>query len=232
MRVVIIASVLLAATPVAAHVSVSGPAAANKSQKITFGVGHGCHIGDIEADTYKVRLDIPAGIDPAGLRAFTSDFGKPKMIRDGANKIIAVEWQKPLADLQDDEDTQYYEIAIRAKVTDVPFTQIKWDIHQTCRTTAGTELTVSWNEAPGGTGNTSPMMSVLPSRLPGWNKVVLPVGVAEADVPKYFGDALIAWRGTAAYSSNPNTAAMIATTPGVTALTGDLQAGDEIWVRY
>ena len=102
----------------------------------------------------------------------------------------------------------------------------------TCRTTAGTELTVDWTEAPGGTGNTSPMMSVVPARLTGWNKVVLPISVAEADVPKYFGDALIAWRGTAAYSSNPNTAAMIATTSGVTPLTGDLQAGDEIWVRY
>jgi hypothetical protein len=231
MRSLIIASVLLTAAPVAAHVSLaSGPAAANKSQKITFGVGHGCHIGDIDADTYRIRVDIPAGI--TGVRALASDFGKPTMIRDTDNVIIAVEWQKPLADLQDDEDTQYYDITIRAKVADVPFTQIKFDIHQTCRTTAGVELTVSWNEAPGGTGNTSPMLTVVPPRTPGWNKFVLPATVPEANVPMYFGDALIAWRGTSAYSSNPNTAAMIATTSGVTPLTGDLQANDEIWVRY
>ena len=231
MRAVIIASVLLAAGPAAAHVSLSsGPAAANKSQKITFGVGHGCHIGGIDADTLKVRVDIPAGI--SGVRALTSDFGKPKAIRDVDKNIIAFEWEKPLADLQDDEDTQYYEITIRAKVADVPFTQIKFDIHQTCRTTAGTELTVDWTEAPGGTGNTSPMLTVVPSRTAGWNKFVLPATVSEANVPMFFADALIAWRGTAAYSSNPNTAAMIAATSGVTPLTGDLQAGDEIWVRY
>lgn len=231
MRSLIIASVLLATTPAVAHVSLaSGPAAANKSQKITFGVGHGCHIGDIEADTYKVRVDIPAGI--TSVRAFTSDFGKPKMIRDTGGAIIAVEWQKPLADLQDDEDTQYYEITIRAKVADVPFTQIKFDIHQTCRTTAGVEQTVIWNEAPGGTGNTSPMLTVVPPRTPGWNKYVIPAAIPEANIPMYFADALIAWRGTSAYSSNPNTAAMIATTSGVTPLTGDLQANDELWVRY
>ena len=230
MRAFILASILLAAGPAAAHVSLaSGPAAANKSQKITFGVGHGCEIAGVEADTYRVRVDIPAGI--SAVRAFTSDFGKSKPIKDTDGNIIAFEWQKPLADLQD-EDTQYYEITIRAKVGDVPFTQIKFDLHQTCRNAAGTEITVDWNEAPGGTGNTSPMLTVVPSRISGWNKFVLPVNVPEDAIPMYFADALIAWRGTAAYSSNPNTAAMITSTPGVTALTGDLQAGDEIWVRY
>ncbi|MEJ7601076.1 MAG: DUF1775 domain-containing protein [Kofleriaceae bacterium] len=214
-----------------AHVSlISGPAAANKSQKITFGIGHGCEIAGVEADTYRVRIDIPAGV--TSVRALTSDFGKPRLIKEaGTGKLLAVEWQKPIADLQP-EDFGYYEITLRAKVEDVPFTQIKWDVHQTCRNIAGTEVTVDWNEAPGGTGSPSPMMTVVPVRTTGWNKFVLPAAIPEDSVRLYLADALIAWRGAAAYSSNPNTAATVATTPGVTALTGDLAAGVEIWVKY
>ena len=225
------AFVLALGSQAAAHVALSsGPAAANKSQKITFGVGHGCEIAGVETDTYRIRIDIPEGV--TSVRALRSEFGKPKLIKEaGTGKLLAVEWQKPVADLQP-EDFGYYEITLRAKIADVPFTQIKWDIHQTCRTTAGVETTVSWNEAPGGTGSPSPMMTVVPARTPGWNKYVLPAAIPEARVPMFFADALIAWRGTAAYSSNPNTAATITSTPGVTALTGDLAAGDEIWVRY
>jgi len=220
---------LLATSTASAHVSLSsGPAAANKSQKITFGVGHGCDMAGTEIDTYRVRIDIPAGI--TSVRAFTSDFGKPRLIKTNGT-LVAIEWQKPLADLQA-EDFQYYEITLRAKVGDVPFSQIKWDVHQTCRTTAGVEVTVDWTEAPGGTGNTSPMLTVVPARTTGWNKYTMPAAIPAAIIPLYFADALIVWRGTSAYSSNPNTAAMIGSTPGVTPLDGDLAANDELWVRY
>jgi hypothetical protein len=53
--------------------------------------------------------------------------------------------------------------------------------------------------------------------------------VAEPSV--FFGDALIVWKGAAAYSANPTTKELIAGTPGVTALTS-LAVGDELWVRY
>ena len=46
-----------------------------------------------------------------------------------------------------------------------------------------------------------------------------------------FKDALIVWRGNAAYSANPNTVAQIKAEAGVTELT-ELKANDEIWVRY
>ncbi len=60
--------VAASATLANAHVSLlSGPAQANKSQKITFGVGHGCN-GD---DTYTVRVQIPAGV--VSVRTETSD---------------------------------------------------------------------------------------------------------------------------------------------------------------
>ena len=48
---------------------------------------------------------------------------------------------------------------------------------------------------------------------PGWNKYV--VAQAVPDVAAIFGDAQIVWKGTAAYSANPATAALIAATPGV-----------------
>jgi hypothetical protein len=60
---------------------------------------------------------------------------------------------------------------------------------------------------------------------------VAPRALTQDEVALYLGDAMIVWLGTAAYSANVNTAALIAATPGVTALDG-AAAGDELWVRY
>jgi hypothetical protein len=57
------------------------------------------------------------------------------------------------------------------------------------------------------------------------------VTAAVTDLGALFGDALIVWKGTAAYSANPVTADLIKTTAGVTALTG-LTPNDEICVKY
>ena len=76
-----------------AHVSISsGPAAANKSQKIVFSVGHGCE----GADTLSIRVEIPAAV--TSVRALRSDFGKPSVEKDGTGAVTAVTWQKPDAD--------------------------------------------------------------------------------------------------------------------------------------
>jgi uncharacterized protein YcnI len=211
-----------------AHVElVSGPAFANKSQKITFGVGHGC----TGADTYKIRIDIPAGI--TSVRAVASDFAKPSVVRDVNNVITAVVWQKPDADIQV-EDIGYYELTIRARVGDVPFTSIPFTVTQTCRAADLTETTVVWDQPAGSTGNTAPQLRVVPPRITGWNKFTLgaTTTVADTDLATYLGDAQIVWRGTAAYSSNALIAALITVTTGVTGLTGGLQANDEIWVKY
>ena len=40
------------------------------------------------------------------------------------------------------------------------------------------------------------------------------------------------WRGNAAYSPNAATMMMIGNTQGVTPLSGDLAANEEIWVKY
>lgn len=217
-----VALVLSTAGVAAAHVSIaSGPAAANKSQKITFGVGHGCE----GADTVKVRVEIPAAL--TGVRALRSDFGKATVERDAADVITAITWDKPLAELLD-EDYGYYEITIRGRTPDAAFTKLVFAVTQTCRTAAGVETVVHWD----GTENEAPTLVIAPAHQAGWNRYTLATAVTEEDLPAYLGDALIVWRGTAAYTSNPNTLAQIQATTGVSVLTGGLAAADEIWVKY
>jgi len=208
-----------------AHVSItSGPAAASKSQKITFGVGHGCD----GADTLRVRVEIPAGL--SSVRALASDFGKPS-IEGTPAAVTAVVWQKPVSELQD-ADVGYYELTIRARVGDLAFRKIYFRVQQTCRASNGTETVVDWTALPGETGEAAPALTVVPARQAGWNKYTLAVPIAAADLPTYFADAQIVWRGTEAYSPNTSTMSLVAGTAGVTALTGDLAAAQEIWVRY
>lgn len=212
---------LCLATPAAAHVGVSsGPATAGRSQKITFSVGHGCE----GADTVALRVEIPAGVN--SVRALTGPFGKPT-IEGTPAAVTAVSWRKPNSEVLAD-DVGYYELTLRVRVDDVPFTRIHFRVVQTCRTAAGVESTVAWE------GEDAAELLVLPARQPGWNRYTLAAGTAVAadDLPAFFGDALIVWRGTAAYSANAATMGLIAGTAGVTPLASDLAAGDELWVRY
>jgi periplasmic copper chaperone A len=221
----------LAATA-SAHVSISsGPAAANKSQVISFGVGHGCEdAAQKHLDTIKIRVTIPAGV--TGVRAIFSDFGKPTVVKSGTT-VTHVEWTKPTADLLDGDDA-YYDLKIRARVPDAPFTKLKFDVEQTCQdSTTGAQVVVNWNAAEGATGEPAPQLVVVPARsAAGWTEVTVPRALTQDEVPTYLGDAQIVWRGTSAYSSNAATAAMITATPGVTALSGGLAIGDKLWVRY
>jgi uncharacterized protein YcnI len=208
-----------------AHISLaSGPAQATRTQKITFGVGHGC-AGD---DTLRIRIDIPAGV--TGVRALFSDFGKPTVIRDGTT-VTAVEWTKADNDVLAGDDA-YYELTIRARVPDAAFTRLQFNVTQVCRSSGGTETTVMWDQAPGAGGNPAPLLTVVPARSAGWNKITVGRAVTAADLPLYLGDAQIVWRGNAAYSPNANTMMQIGSTQGVTVLSGDLASGDELWVRY
>jgi periplasmic copper chaperone A len=214
-----------------AHVSISsGPAAANKSQQITFAIGHGCEDANAKhLDTIKVRVTIPAGV--TSVRALRSDFGKPTVIKTGTT-VTAVEWTKPVSELLD-EDNGYYELKIRARVPDAPFTKLEFEVQQTCEdSTNHAQIVVDWNADEGSTtGEPAPYLTVVPARTTGWNKFTVPRAVPQDEVPTYLGDALIVWKGTAAYSPNPTTAMLITTTPGVTPLDG-LAANDEIWVKY
>lgn len=212
-----------------AHIEVaSGPAIANNTNEITFSVAHGC----TGADTYRVSIDIPAGV--TSVRPMRSDFGSPAVQADMGGTITSVIWQKQLADALD-SDIAFYKLIIRLKTPNQPFTTLYFAAHQTCRAKDGTLTTVNWVGLPtspmvdGGTVEPAAALNLVPARLPGWNKYT--VASAMADLSVFFKDALIVWKGTAAYSANPNTAALGASTQGVTALTA-LNAGDEVWVKY
>ena len=223
-----VAAVSIVSLSADAHISISsGPAFANKSgQKITLGISHGCN----DTDTVKVKITIPSAI--TSVRALYSDFGRPSVQRDAndsnpATNIRSITWTK--TDTALEGDFGFYEITFRAKVADVPFSQIQLNVQQTCEDGTVEE----WDQpATSTTGNPAPLLKVVPSRLPGWNKVTLGTAVSVDDLPVYFGDALIVWKGNSAFSTNANTRDMILATPGVTELTTALAAGDEIWVKY
>ena len=223
-------ALVLLASAADAHVSIaSGNGVANTTQLVTFGVGHGCS----GADTYRVVVDIPAGV--TSVRTLTSDFGRATAQTNAAGLVTSVTWQKPDADLLPG-DTGYYELRVRMRLPDAPFTTVYFPAHQTCRTAAGVMTTVDWIGTPGMTApdggmlEAAPALNLVPARRPGWNQFTVPQRIADPSV--FFGDALIVWRGTAAYSANPTTTQLIMMTPGVTALTGGIQPNEQIWVRY
>jgi uncharacterized protein YcnI len=230
-RVALFAGVgLLAWRTAEAHVSIaSGPAFANTTQQITFGVGHGCS----GADTVSVRVEIPASV--TSVRPMRSDFGKVSVEKDATGAVTAVVWQKADADVLSD-DVAYYALVVRMKVPNAPFTTIYFPAHQTCRGADGGVSAVDWVGAPtaggsvdAGDSEPAPALNIVPARAPGWNKVTAPIAVSS--LATFFSDALIVWKGTAAYSASAATTDLIKGTPGVTSLTA-IGAGDELWVKY
>lgn len=213
-----------AASIAEAHVSISsGPATADTSNIVTFSVGHGCE-GD---DTFAIEVMIPAGV--TSVRPMPSALGAITVNKDQTGAVTSVKWQK--AELDDlDEDILYYEVKLRMRIPDAPFTTLYYVVNQTCRAEDGTLTVVEWSEiGEGGDGEPAAELAILPERQRGWNKFTVPAEMTELDA--FFADALIVWKGTAAFSANPHTAEQIANTSGVTALT-QLAAGDEIWVKY
>lgn len=208
-----------------AHISIpSGPGFADKNQEITFAVGHGCE----GADTVAVRIELPPAIVSA--RAEYSGFGIATVETDAAGLVTAVQWQKPAEDFLS-TDSHYYTFTIRMKVPNAPFTTLHFPVHQTCASADGTMTTVDWvgTDPDDPEIEPAPVLTILPPRMPGWNAYTVPANIE--DLSAFFGDALIVWRDTAAWSANPNTVEMIANTQGVTALES-LSAGDSVWVRY
>jgi periplasmic copper chaperone A len=209
-----------------AHVSIiSGPAVADETQEVTFGVGHGC----AGADTYRIEIQIPAGV--TSVRPLTSDFGPLELMSDDAGTVVMIAWQKPEDELLP-ADTQYYKLTLRMKAPDEPFTTLLFPARQTCRAEDGTETVVDWvGQGAGGSeeAEPAPVLLVVPPSFPGWNRFRMPAPVD--DLAAFFQNALIVWRGSAAYSVNPMTTELIATTEGVTPLNA-LAAGDQIWVKY
>ena len=206
------------------HVSIaSGPAFANSTQEVTFGVGHGCE----GTDTYSVRIEIPAGV--TSVRPESNSFGKATVEKDDAGTITAVVWQKADVDVLP-SDVEYYKLTMRLKVADQPFTKLYFPAFQVCRAADGSMTNVDWVAmTEGGDAEPAPALTVLPARRSGWNKYTIPTALSE--LGGFFNDALIVWKGSAAFSANPTTLELIQETEGVSELAA-LAAGDEVWVKY
>ncbi len=224
--IVVAAVAWLAPSVARAHVSVaSGAAVANITQEVRFGVGHGC----AGADTYRVDIEIPEGV--TSIRPLTSDFGQVDVVTDAAGLIVMVSWQKPEAAILP-ADTQYYELTVRLKPPNEPFSTLYFPTHQTCRAADGEETVVDWvglDENEGTDVEPAPTLPLVPRHFPGWNQFTVPTAIE--DLSLFFSDAHIVWRGSSAYSINPTTTELIAATEGVTPLSS-LGAGHEIWVKY
>ena len=170
------------------------------------------------------------------MRPMRSDFGKVTVEKDGAGTITAVVWQKADADALD-ADTSFYKLVVRLKTPDKPLTSLYFVAHQTCRAMGGALTTVDWSMKAGdavpdgGESEPAPELFLVPAHKPGWNK--LTAAQAVTNLAAYFADALIVWKGSAAYSANPATVAQIKAEAGsgVTELT-ELEANDDVWVRY
>jgi periplasmic copper chaperone A len=209
----------------AAHISItSGPGYASATQIVKFGVGHGC----AGVDTYSVKVDIPG--DVTSVRPLPSDFGKVSVQTDATGAVIAVLWQRAAQETLD-TDIAYYELSIRLKLPEKSFRTIFFPTHQVCRAPDGALTTTEWigTDPSSTTEEPAPAVKVVPAHQSGWNK--FQVAQATTDLSGFFPDALIVWRGNAAYSPNAATADLIAATAGVGTL-GSLDANEEIWVKY
>lgn len=177
----------------------------------------------------RVQVEIPAGV--SSVRPETSDFGQVDVETDSADRVVSVTWTKSDASVLG-ADTQYYKLLVRLKAPDQPFTNLYFPAHQTCRASDGTETVVDWvgiDEPADSTVEPAPMLYVLPARFPGWNKFTVPTAVS--DLKGFFGDAQIVWSGSKAYSINPATTELIASTSGASVLSS-IAAGEQIWVKY
>ena len=222
------AASLLFTTPAFAHVAVAGPAFAGQTQVINFSIGHGC----AGADTFRLEVALPKEV--SSVRVIPSVFGDAEIKTDDAGAALSVIWSKPAATRP--QDDQFYQLAIRAKLPDAPFTTLYFPAKQSCRAADGTESVVEWAATAeevaaakmGEEPEPAPALSILPVRFTGWNKYTTKTKIADLSV---FKDAQIVWVGDAAYSSNPATADLIKAEAGVTQLT-EIKADAEIWVKY
>jgi uncharacterized protein YcnI len=210
-----------------AHVSLAGPGFAGQSQVLTFSIGHGCE----GADTISLEIELPKEL--SSVRAMPSVFGPVQVKADDTGIATSVKWSKDDAREVDDA---FYQVALRAKLPDAPFTTLLFPATQVCRAADGTETTVEWAATPeqvaaakeGEEPEPAPSLVILPVRARGWNKFEARTAIDDLTI---FDDAEIVWVDDAAYSANPTTKELIADEDGVEVLT-KIKAGAEIWVKY
>jgi len=206
-----------------AHIGVGGQLTAGGSGILTFGVGHGCE----GVDTVRVRIAIPEEV--TAVRGLTSAWGEGTFERDATDRVVAVTFEKAEARATDD---QYYQFSLRVSAPDAAFTTLYFPVTQTCRTTEGVETVVEWDDIGAhddpAVEDPAATAVIYPERTLGWNRYTVTDEVHDLEI---FDDARIVWAGTAAYSANAETTALIESDPDVDTLE-EIPAGQEIWVLY
>jgi uncharacterized protein YcnI len=193
---------------------------AGTTQTVTLDVGHGCP----GADTIGLEVKIPSQV--TSVRGVPNFFGYADVKLDAKGAVTSVVWTKQ--DVRDSDD-QFYQVQLRIKVPETPFETLYFPTTQHCRAKDGTDSKTEWvATTEGAAQEPAPHLLVLPPRKPGWNKYSAPRAIADLTV---FDDAQIVWVGESAYSSNPETALMIASEKGVSELK-KIDAKAEIWVKY
>jgi uncharacterized protein YcnI len=210
-------AVLLAA-PVAglqAHVSfVDNSAVAGKSFIATANISHGCTVIDEHYDSYKVEVELPAGVTA---RPMHSSIGSASV--DDPVTPTLLTWEKSQADAQP-HDTHFYQVQFRFSAPNAPLTTLAFRTTQYCTDGSNQVGTLVWE------GVDAPTIRIVPAHSPGWNKYTAQADIDAATIQSYFGDALIVWSNDQAYSANPVTSSLIANP--LTLIT----AGTEYWVKY
>ncbi|UJR82450.1 DUF1775 domain-containing protein [Sandaracinus amylolyticus] len=228
----VVMSVIGVAGSAHAHMGARGPAIANTTFVATFTVGHSCAaVAEMpsmpavpSSDTRTVRISLPAGV--TAVRPMHGGvFGRPTIIRDASEAIVAVEYTRP-DDASQPPDELYHELSIRMRAPTAPFTALQFPSVQTCFD--GREH--RWE------GEDAPTLRVLPPRSPGWNQITMPEGTYDLDaIAAYFGDAAIVWLDRRAWSPNATTRALIESDPAaepLTAIESTAAAPAAVWVRY
>lgn len=214
-----------------AHMGVRGEAVAGRNFVATFTIPHGCSAEvdgvTTHSDTEVITIALPS--DVTSFRPMHGGvFGEPSIeVRNGQNVVVYTRTANARA-----TDDLYYEISIRmnafssASETETLIRQLSFTARQDCfdggaRDWAGTD---------------APTLRVFPRRAPGWNQYTLPAGHYEvSDINRWFGDALILWSGTRAWSPNAETRALIVDDPAaepISSLHSEDGALATVWVRY
>lgn len=203
-----------------AHVSFADDkATANRSFTATLNIPHGCevtlkHSGHAEtSDTTKVEVDIPASF--TSVRPMDEVFAPATVTEDANHVVTKLTWTKA-AGTEKAEDSHFYQVTLRGRAPDAPFTKLTFRTVQTC-VGGGTAV---WE------GADVPTLLVLPTRSPGWNKFTAQETLDEDAIKAFFSDARIVHFNGASYSPNAETTKLIQTK--LTSIT----KGGEFWVKY
>ena len=162
-------AVLFVSESAFAHVGFTEPYYANQTQVLKFLLGHGCE----GVDSSSIEITLPS--DVSSVRVTPSTFGSVEVKKNDAGVATSVIWTNTRPS---DADDRFYELLIRAKLPDAPFSTLLFPAKQICKGKDGNDVVVNWSATPeevaaakeGEEPSPAPSVLLLPARMAGWNK--------------------------------------------------------------